>query len=264
MTLVDHLSHFGQDDWTRAVATLAPEIHAIDRNATRVWMAFFSLERAAARRLAEHVATSHTFLYGHRYWPQIKRAILSAAKESSWPGSLPSLMMNIADHATRTTQVDRDQLLGIAAASLMTLRQAGLAAFQASANAVQLPHWAHVRSVRQVRRARVTGPLRPLAFLSAPRFRMRHSEALRTAFVDVSEGQPMAACQGAGCDRCVVGVLSGAEWLSPLDANVEGARLKSLGYNDVKSDDGFSLIRLACVAKPSGHLSFVRINELTN
>lgn len=264
MTLVDHLSLFAQDDWTKAIATLSPEIHAIDRNATRVWMAFFPLEHAAVRRLEERIATSHTFLYGHRYWPQIKRAILSAAKDTAWPSSLPALMVNIADHATRTTQVDRDQLLGIAAASLMTLRQAGMSAFQASANAVQLPNWAHVRSVRQIRRARLKGPWRPFAFLSARRFRLQHSEASPSAFVDVAEGQPIASCAGSGCDRCVVGVLSGADRLSPVDATIEATRLAALGYGHVVDDDGAPLIRLACQAKPAGDVTFVRISELTN
>ena len=153
MTLVEHLSRFAQTDWATAVSTLALEFHPVDANATRVWFAFFPLERAGASRVAECVATSHTFLYGHRYWPQVKRAVMAAAKDASYPAHLAELMVKIADHATRTTQVDRDQLLGITGAALMTLRQAGMGAFEASAGVVQLPHWAHVRSVRQVRRA---------------------------------------------------------------------------------------------------------------
>ncbi|MBP6715785.1 MAG: 2Fe-2S iron-sulfur cluster binding domain-containing protein [Acidobacteria bacterium] len=259
MTLVDHVSRYAPQDWVTAIETLAPEIHSVDLHATRVWFAFFPLELAGMSGLADRVATSHTFLYGHRYWPQVKRAILAAAKEASWPSSLAELMVRIADHATRTTQVDRDQLIGITGASLMTLRQAGMAAFEASSNAVQLPHWAHVRSVRQTRRARVVGPWRPFAFLGQRRHRMRFSEAAPDAFADVADGQPVAACRGGDCRECVIGVISGAEKLSPIDPAVEGQRLGALGYGSAKASNGSPLIRLACQAKPSGDVSFVRV-----
>jgi len=87
------------DDWQRALDALIPSIHPIDQNATRIWFAFFPLklhlalqaaraegpEREAAVvqtlrlmgrwRLADQVDTSHTFLFTHRYWPQVKSAI---------------------------------------------------------------------------------------------------------------------------------------------------------------------------------------------
>ena len=38
------LCRFDAADWRRAVDTLAAEIHEIDRNATRIWFAFYPLQ----------------------------------------------------------------------------------------------------------------------------------------------------------------------------------------------------------------------------
>src|SRR5918998_1874465 len=91
----------GQDEaaWARAVADLVPHVHEVDRNAVQIWFRFFPLalhdlfERAAdpARlaqelemqgnyRLREQVDSSHTFLYGHRFWPEVKRETLALAE----------------------------------------------------------------------------------------------------------------------------------------------------------------------------------------
>lgn len=260
MTLVDHLSRYAHDDWVSAIETLTPEIHPIDLHATRVWFAL-----VAGKPLADRIETSHTFLYGHRYWPQVKRAILAAAKETSWSAALPELLDHTADYATRTTQVDRDQLLGITAAALMTLSTVGLEAFAATSGTVQLPKWGHVRSVRQVRRARRHQAWRPFgALFGKPRFHVRYSEASPDAVFDVVEGDTVASgvppeltrC-GATCSgACVIGVLAGAQDVSPMEAE-EIAQLNASGISQAKSMDGYPLIRLACYARPGGDMTIV-------
>ena len=288
MTLADHLSRFTPGAWATAIETLAPEIHPVDLNATRVWFAFFPLELhlalaaaggeagtaslagqlglAGKWRLADQVDSSHTFLYGHRYWPQVKRAVLATAKDTSWTQSLPELIVRIADHSSRTSMVDRDQLLGMSAAALMTLRQAGMDAFEASSGTVQLSHRAHVRSIRQVRRARARSAWRPFDLLrSTPRFRMTFDEAKPGASFDVMYGQEIAAaakwhkarCSYSLCGTCWIGVLHGAERLSPIDPALEGERLTMFGYSQARAVDGAPLIRLACQARPCGDVSFV-------
>lgn len=258
MTFVDYVSRFSPRDWASAIETLTPEIHPIDVNATRVWFAL-----VAGTPLAGRIETSHTFLYGHRHWPQVKRAILAAAKDESWPAMLPELCARIADHATRTTQVDRDQLLGITAAALRTLREVGLEAFTASTGAVQLPAWSHVRSIRQVRRARQTRrPLR--ALLGKRRFRMTYSEATKGASYRIADGSTIGSglppelrrCGDACSGACVIGVLAGAQHLSVMDVK-ETLLLKSAGGVQVASSDGHPLIRLACHARPAGDVTFV-------
>ena len=260
MTLVDHLSRYAPGDWASAIETLTPEIHPIDLYATRVWFALYPQTSLAGR-----IETSHTFLYGHRFWPQVKRAIMAAAKETSWPAVLPELLDRIADHATRTTQVDRDQLLGITAASLMTLRQVGLDAFAATSGTVQLPHWAHVRSIRQVRRARARQRWQPFGALFGPRrFRMTYSEASPDAAFDVIDGETIASGMpaelrrcGAECGgKCVIGLLAGAQYLSVMEAD-EAQRLQAAGIVEAMCAEGYPLIRLACHARPEGDATFV-------
>src|SRR5215470_9273857 len=111
--LYAHLRAFDADGWLRAVDTLIAEIHPIDQNATRIWFAFYPLDLHLAIeaagdeavrkfglmgnwRLAEQVDASHRFLYGHRYWPQVKAAI------QNFDGSLvalPALITAIAEQA---------------------------------------------------------------------------------------------------------------------------------------------------------------------
>lgn len=247
-------------DWAGAVETLTPQIHPIDRNATRVWFAFFPDGPDGDR-----IPASHTFLYGHRFWPQVKRAILAAAKDASWPAVLPELISRIAEHATRTTQVDRDQLLGITAASLLSLRRAGLDVFAGTSSVVQLPAWSHVRSIRQVRGARARQRWRLLGALAGKRrFRVTYSEAVPRAFCKVNDGETIAsalpadlkACGPKCTGACVVGVIGGAEFLSPMDA-AELKQLRACDQRVVKSVTGDPLIRLACHARPHGDVSIV-------
>ena len=99
-SLYSDLCRFAAADWIRAVDTLSAGIHEIDRDATRIWFAFFPLdlhlaleaarteggdeaERELAQklglmgqwRLADQIDRSHRFLFAHRYWPQVKSAI---------------------------------------------------------------------------------------------------------------------------------------------------------------------------------------------
>src|SRR5215467_4324212 len=81
-------------DWKKVVDELQWAIHPVDQRATRIWFAFFpvKLHRAladspdpaeTARRLllkgkyslADQVDSSAEFMYGHRYWPEVKRAV---------------------------------------------------------------------------------------------------------------------------------------------------------------------------------------------
>ena len=150
--------------WQRTLETLLPDIHEVDRDATQIWFHFFPLELAEAIaetddlaqlvltlrlegnfRLADQVDSSHWFLYGHRYWPQVKAAIIERAESSAAPSSLElaALVREIARTSAAgpgeqdTACADESLVLGIAAVGLMTLQQVGLAAFRAGSGAVQ-------------------------------------------------------------------------------------------------------------------------------
>ena len=142
--------------WQGTIETLLPAMHEVDRNATQIWFHFFPLELAGAIaeadglaevvlalrlegnfRLADQVDSSHWFLYGHRYWPEVKAAIIERAESNAAPSSLEpaSVVHEIAGDVVRRvrerkTTVSADLVLGIAAVGLMTLQQVGLAAFR--------------------------------------------------------------------------------------------------------------------------------------
>jgi ferredoxin len=317
-SFVHHLSRFTSGDWQHAVDTLAAEMHPIDRNAARIWFAFFPLdlhlaiERAddpakLARtlglmgrwRLADQVDGSHRFLYAHRYWPQVKSAIASVAAgaggraaERAWrpgPGrriqdSLAVLMTAIADAASRTARVDREMLLGISAVGLMTLRQVGPAAFSAAPGRIHLPDRARLLTPHQVRRRRARddsqglfGFLRGLRRRWTVTFDENDPEARFTLIAGQEiasaaqtdkrdyrsrdsrcipgEGPIPVECRSASCGTCWVGVVGGAEKLSPVVERDEGRRMKVFGYVD--TGESRPLIRLACQAKAFGAVSIV-------
>jgi ferredoxin len=61
-------------------------------------------------------------------------------------------------------------------------------------------------------------------------------------------------CRSGTCGTCWVGVLGGAERLSPVEPN-EAKRLRACGYSE--PSEPTPLIRLACLAKASGPISIV-------
>ena len=307
VTFDAHLSRFTPADWATAVETLAPEIHPIDLDATRIWCAFYplalhlalaeaapdarpALERKLGLmgkwRLEEHIDTSHTFLYGHRYWPQTKRAILAIATEATFPAALPEIITQVADRVSRTSSVDRDQLIGISIAGLMTVRQCGIDKFERGSGVVQLPMHVEARSIRQVlRRRRLQRSQGLFGFLRGgkKRFRMTFDENAPDATFEVIAGQDIASgaqsdkrdyratdsrcipgegpipveCRAASCGTCWIGVLAGADRIAPIDPADEGKRLNVFGYPPARSASGAPLIRLACQARPDGDVTFV-------
>lgn len=169
--LYTRLCRFDSDGWRRAVDTLSAEIHPIDREATRIWFAFYPLDlhlaleaaadpAEAARklglmgkwRLAEQIGESHRFLFAHRYWPQVKSAV--QGYEADGPDDLAALISAVAEAAARTARVDREFLLGMSAVALMTLRQVGTEAFRQAPATIHLPERARVMSAHQVLKLR--------------------------------------------------------------------------------------------------------------
>ena len=70
----------------------------------------------------------------------------------------------------------------------------------------------------------------------------------------LSEGPIPVHCRSASCGTCWVGVLGGAEKLSPMD-NRECKVLAECGY--ATSDEPRPIIRLACMAQAYGAVSIV-------
>lgn len=165
------LTRYDAGAWKHAVDTLSAETHPVDRDATRIWFAFYPLDLHLALeaaedsaafgrklglmgswRLTEQIGSSHRFLFAHRYWPQVKSAVQS--DDAPAGDSLAALISAVADAASRTARVDREMLLGMSAVALMTLRQVGPDAFAAEPPTVHLSDRARAMSAHQVMKAR--------------------------------------------------------------------------------------------------------------
>src|SRR6266576_2290652 len=153
------LNHQNEEAWASALATLLRSIHEVDRNATQIWFAFYPLSLFCALReagdrdqlvqqlllqgdydLKDQIDTSHRFLYGHRFWPQVKHAIeahADAFNESDRAG-LADRILTVARDVAQQTKADESLLAGITAVGFMTLRQTGLARFKSAAGAMSV------------------------------------------------------------------------------------------------------------------------------
>src|SRR4029453_7838181 len=108
-----------------ALATLSRSIHEIDRNATQIWFAFYPLPLFQALEAAEdretlakqlllqgeydlknQIDSSHHFLYGHRFWPQVKRAVEQHADPFASSDSLADQILNVASRVAREVKKD--------------------------------------------------------------------------------------------------------------------------------------------------------------
>jgi ferredoxin len=299
----NYLARHDEGAWAVAVAELLPSIHEVDRNATQIWFAFYPLALAEALeqaddpdalaqklllqgsyRLRDQIDRSHRFLYGHRFWPSVKRAVADYADGFSQDSAaLPDSVLAAARRAAADAKADESLVVGITAAAFMTVRQAGLAAFKSAPGEVHIDRKFLRRSPEEVLRERAKDdPQGLLGFLrttdkrwtvvwdesdETARFPMMSGQEVASASPNdrrdwsqidprctVGEGPIPVQCRSASCGTCWVGVLGGAEKLSPVEAR-ERKVVRQLGYAD--TDEPRPLIRLSCQAQGFGAVSVV-------
>jgi len=304
MTLfADFLSQHDEEAWSATLTALLRSIHEVDRNATQIWFAFYPLalfqaleqaedpEKLAERLLMQgkyylkdQIDSSHTFLYGHRYWPQVKAAVQKHAREFS-PAETRSLadeILSVAQTAAKEAKADPSLVIGITAVAFMTIRQAGLAAFESASGKVLIDQKHARKSPSEVLRERAVDDSQGLlGFLKTvdkkwtvtydendnrAKYRLNHVQDLAWGAADDRsrnwreidprriEGPIPVECRSASCGTCWVGVLGGAEKLSDVAAR-EGKKIKEFGYIDTAESK--PLIRLACQAQALGAVSIV-------
>jgi ferredoxin len=147
--------------WARIVGTLQNDIHSVDRNATRIWFAFYPVKLARAFASTEDAAalrkkliikgepslkaiadSSAEFLFGHRYWPKVKAAVSAYAAQADGATSLGQHIKNVAKQVASAVNANESLVLGITAVAFGTLQQVGAAAFkQAAAAGDYGKHW---------------------------------------------------------------------------------------------------------------------------
>jgi ferredoxin len=139
--LLEFLEGHSQRAWIDALDELGDALHPVDRDATRIWFAFWPLELKEALespegademarvmdlegkwRLVEQIDGSVEFLYGAHYWAPVKKAVLRYRGDTE---SLADTIRTIAGSVAETEKVDVGLVLGITAVALMTLRQVG-------------------------------------------------------------------------------------------------------------------------------------------
>ena len=297
------LKQHDEEAWAATLTTLLRSIHEVDRNATQIWFSFYplslfeALEQAEdAEKLAQQllmqgnyylkdqIDSSHMFLYGHRYWPEVKSAVQKHAREfsSTETQSLADQILSVAKKAAGQAKVDQSLVIGITAVAFMTIRQAELAAFEAAPGKMMIDKKHARKSPGQVLKERAVDDSQGLfGFLKTvdkkwtvtydenddrAKYRLNHVQDLAWGAADDRsrnwrevdprriEGPIPVECRSASCGTCWVGILGGAEKLSDV-ATREGKKIKEFGYIDTV--EAKPLIRLACQAQALGAVSIV-------
>ncbi|HEY0348468.1 MAG TPA: 2Fe-2S iron-sulfur cluster-binding protein, partial [Pyrinomonadaceae bacterium] len=223
------------------------------------------------------------FLYGHRFWPQVKKAVAAHADSfsESAQSSLPDQILKVA-HDAKQSKIDESLLVAITAVAFMTVQQTSLEAFKAAPGTISIDKKHAKKSPEQILRDRAKVDSQGLlGFLKTvnKQFTVTHDENDDQAKYKLNEGQDLAwgaaedrsrdwvaidprrmegpipvECRSASCGTCWVGVVGGAERLSDVAVR-EGKKIKEFGYID--SVEPKPLIRLACQALAQGAVSVV-------
>jgi ferredoxin len=302
------LRQFSNADWSSTLDAILPEVHEVDRDATRIWYAFFPIAvadayetaadpEAVGRRLridgnprlaAGQIDSSHRFLYGHRYWPLVKAAVIARAEAGDAPGhaSLTAVVREVTAAVAASAHADARLVAGITFVGLMTLRQVGLDAYVATgAGDPQAPGASAPSADAVVARRGRDDRQGALAFLrTTKRFRVTFDEHVADATFPIlanqhittasaadgrdymhgprqfQEGPIPAQCRSATCGTCWVGVLGGREKLSEIEP-YEARKLRDFGYVEARdaaaARETRPIIRLACQARAAGNVSLV-------
>ncbi|HLM58868.1 MAG TPA: hypothetical protein VK422_22380 [Pyrinomonadaceae bacterium] len=287
--------------WRETINGLLPSIHEVDRTATQIWFRFFPVEllrafersddpAALARdllmqgewRLSEQVDTSHTFLYGHRFWPEVKRAVVEAAGGAA-TRPLAEAVRDVARRVAASAKTQESLAIGIVMVGLMTLRQVGLERFRETPGEVHIDKKHLRRTPDEILRERARDDDQGLfSFLRTAdkrwtvvwdenkddrRFKVIDRQELASGAANdkrpwheadtrctVDEGPIPVQCRSASCGTCWVGVLGGAEKLTEVGAR-ERRMMPQFGY--IETDEARPLIRLSCQAQGTGAVSIV-------
>lgn len=309
------LNQHDEEAWSATLVTLLRTIHEVDRNATQIWFAFYPLplfralqqsddrEKLAARlllqgnyQLKDQIEGSHAFLYGHRFWPEVKKAVEQHAEQwhrlqsvrSELPPtevgatSVADQILAVARRAAQKAKKDESLLVGITAVAFMTVQQAGLVAFRAAPGKICIDNKHNKKSPEQILRHRAKQDSQGLlGFLRTvnKQFTITHDENDDKAKYVLNEGQDMAwgAAEDKARDwraidpRRMEGPIPvecrsascGTCWVGVLGG---ADKLADVGVREGKKIKEFGyidtaepkpLIRLACQAQAQGAVSVV-------
>lgn len=216
------LNQHDETAWDGVLADLEPSLHAVDREATRIWFGFWPLklrrilrestdEAATAQeylldgryRLEHQLDESVDFLYGSIYWNRIKEALLQRS-ESASDGDLESLGREIRDLAGEVAaqlKVEASLLLGIAAVGFMAFQQVGAQPFRngSTSGTPRSKRPTPAKILKQRGRTTSQGLFGFLRTVNR-KFTVRFDESTRDATFSCIEGQDLSSAS-AGDER---------------------------------------------------------------
>ncbi len=298
------LNEITENGWRETLQKLTKSnmIHEVDQAATEVWFNFYPLglfrflekaedKEAAVRgfamqndfELATQIDSSHSFLWGHRYWADVKHATIERANSfEADTFDLEEETLLLARSVAKGVKQDESLLTGITLVAFMTLVQTGLEKFSVTSGDVAKTNGLLAKSPSKViaeRKKEKSGGL--LGFLktvdkeheiywdendATAHFNIISDEELASAAArDQSkdwlakddrcgEGVIPVECRAAACGTCWVGVISGAENLSDVE-RLERKQMKVFGYR--QEDKPKPRMRLACQARANGSATIV-------
>lgn len=296
-----YLDGFDDSRWREIIEELQPAIHPVDQKATRIWFAFYPVKLSKALkeaddpeamakklilkgnyRLADQIDSAAEFLYGHRYWPQVRAAVARHA-EVGTNEPIEAQIRDVARKVSAEVNAAVSLLVGITAVAFGTLQQVGLELFkQPAKNGRYGSQWNKSADEIVADRAKDDGQgllgflrsvnktftvsyreyepgcsfklvnLQDVTMAGRKYERDYHSEDARCM---PGEGPIPVECRSASCGTCWVGVLSDARKISPPNDR-EKDRWRYFGYEGFTGQDD-SPIRLACQIKAQGNVSLV-------
>lgn len=298
----DFLHKHAETEWLTALNDLLPAIHEVDRNAAQIWFRFYPLslykhlqsaeDKAVTIQkfvmqgkyeLSEQINSSHDFLYGHRFWNEVKNEISQrAASFDNENTDLSGEIKFIARAAADRLKISESLTGGIAAVGLMTLTQVGAEAFKNAVGEITAPQNLLKKSPDQIVKERAKDDGQGLlGFLKTVnkewtvrydenaangKFKLTDDEEITSGAardqsqnwvekdVRCGEGVIPVECRSGACGTCWIGVLSGAEKLSDV-APRERKQMKVFGYN--QGEEATPILRLACQTRAHGAVSIV-------
>jgi ferredoxin len=304
-TFHSYLEKHNGANWAELLQKLVPSVHPVDQAATQIWFSFWPLKLLRTLRqaedpqlvmrqflldgkyrLEEQIDSAVGFLYGVRFWPEVKRAILAHAEKITRPEGTPleQQIRQVASIVAGEQKASESVVLGITLVGFMILQQVGIAPFfevvnKPSARPRDTRTADQVLRVRN--RERKAGFWNFLHRREDRRFVVTFDESREGCTFNAIRGQDLsmasatdlqdhrnqdprriagpipAQCRSGACGYCWIGVLGGKERLSPLTP-FERRRLRHFGYASTELEGNlYPPIRLACQAKCYGDVSLV-------
>lgn len=296
------LSEWTDSDWAKLVDELGQAMHEVDRTATRIWFSFFPVKLYRALSTAEDPAAvakklilkgqywlkdqidqSAEFLYGYRYWPQVRAEVAAAAVKFKEGETIAGAIRSVAATVAAQVKAPESLLVGITAVGFGTLQQVGLSTLAQPAQPgtygkgwKQSPE-AIVARRREDDKPGLFGFLKSVDKQFSVTFREQEPgcsfKVVNTQDVTMAaaadqrdwhtkdgrcrpkEGPIPVECRTAACGTCWVGVLSPTEKISPPNDR-EINRWVYFGYEGFNGEAN-SPVRLACQLKAYGNITIV-------